>query len=144
MDASNNPYGIPNDIWYADYGKLLASPIKPGSGNLGFIQSVDDSKEWADFDLALRVLKELGAQPLILSRPLDGPIMDAMGVAWQARQEYYSKLQNVVSAHGFPIVDFVDQDGNRYFSIDRNSHPSPEGWVYTNQALDAFFHGTIH
>jgi D-alanine transfer protein len=144
MVVNNNPYGIRNDIWNVDYERLLARPIKPGSGDLGFIQSVEDSREWIDFDLALRVLKELGAQPLILSRPLDGPIMDAMGVDRQARQEYYSKLQNAVSLYGFPSVDFVDQDGNPYFSIDRNSHPSPEGWVYTDQALDAFFHGTIH
>jgi poly-D-alanine transfer protein DltD len=67
-----------------------------------------------------------------------------MGVTWQARQEYYFKLQNAVSPYGFPIVDFVNQDGNPYFSIDQISHPSPVGWVYTDQTLDAFFHGTIH
>ena len=144
MVTNSNPYGIRNDIWEAKYSKTPALPMKPGSSNFGFILGMDDSKEWADFDLTLRVLKEMGAEPLILSRPLNGPILDAMGVTWQARQEYYFKLQNAVSPYGFPIIDFVNQDGNPYFSIDQISHPSPVGWVYTDQTLDAFFHGTIH
>jgi len=144
MVTNNNPYGIRNDIWEAEYSKTLVFPIRPGSGNLEFIRNIDNSKEWTDFDLALRVLKELGAQPLILSRPLNGPLLDATGVSWQARQEYYLKLQNAVSPYGFPIVDFSNHDGDLYFNIDRYSHPSPVGWVYTDQALDEFFHGTIH
>jgi D-alanine transfer protein len=144
MDSSNNSYGIRNDKWDAEHDSTPSFPIKPGSDNLGFLQNIAISKEWVDFDLLLQVLKELGAQPLILSRPLNGPFLDMKGITWQARQEYYVRLQNAVSAYGFPVVDFVNQDSNRYFSIDRYSHTSPVGWVYTDQVLDAFFHGTIH
>jgi len=77
--------------------------MKPGSSNFGFILGMDDSKEWADFDLTLRVLKEMGAQPLILSVP-EWPNPGCNGVTWQARQEYYFKLQNAVSPYGFPSL----------------------------------------
>ena len=142
--SNNNPYGIDNRNWKIKYSQILTTPKAPGSADPEFIQMLNDSKEWTDFDLSLQVLKELGAQPLILSRPLDGPVLDAMGISWQARREFYVKLQNTVAPYGFPLVDFVNYDSDRYFSLDEGSHTSREGWVYVDMNLDAFFHGQIH
>ena len=67
MDSNHNPYGIPNESWNAYFSKILAHRKKPGSADPGFVQRLNDLKEWADFDLVLRILKEMGAQPVILS-----------------------------------------------------------------------------
>ncbi len=142
--SNNNPYGIENQTWIKTYARVLSVRRKPGSADARFIQNLNKSKEWTDFELALRVLKEMGAQPLILSRPMDGPIWNAMGVSSQARHAYYVKLQNAILPYGFPFVDFANHDSDRFFSVDQASHTSREGWVYVDQVLDAFFHNRIH
>ena len=144
MYSNNNPYGIENEAWDAYFSMRLNPPQKAGSADHAYLQRLNDSKGWTDFDLALRVLKELGAQPLILSRPLNGPVWSAAGLSQWARQQYYVKLQNAVSPYGFPVVDFADHDSDRYFSLDQGSHTSREGWVYVDMTLDEFFHGQIH
>ena len=141
--SNNNPYGIPNELWNAYFSKILVHRKKLGSADPGFVQRLNELREWADFDLVLRILKEMGAQPVILSCPIDGPIWSAMGLSQLGRQAYYIKLQNAVLPYGFPYIDFANHDGDRYFSIDPGSHTNREGWVYVDEALDAFFHGRI-
>ncbi len=142
--AGNNPYGVPNIIWTNTYSKILTPPKMPGTGDAKFLWDLNHSTEWTDFGLVLQALKEFGAKPLILSRPLDGRLWSAMGVSLLARRAYYDKLQKTIAPYGFPFVDFENHDGDKYFSIDTNSHTSPEGWVYVDQTLDKFFHGNIH
>ncbi|MDR3574493.1 MAG: D-alanyl-lipoteichoic acid biosynthesis protein DltD [Anaerolineaceae bacterium] len=145
-DANNNSYGIENSTWTRKWKNLMPiRPIPPGSKDPQFINNLNGSKEWSDLKILLEVLKEMGAQPLILSRPIDGPIWDARGVSQNARQVYYDRLQNiVVDTYGMPLVDFNDHDGDKYFSVDYASHTSRLGWVYVDQKLDAFFHGKLH
>ena len=109
-----------------------------------FTSDLNHSTEWTDFELALQILTELGAKPLILSRPIDGPIWDALGVSALARNAYYDKLQKTVALYGFSFVDFENHDNDKYFSVDPGSHCSPEGWIYVDQTLDQFFHGNLH
>ncbi|HEY9151344.1 MAG TPA: D-alanyl-lipoteichoic acid biosynthesis protein DltD [Anaerolineales bacterium] len=144
VHSSNNPYGIENSICDAYYSKIMTVPQKPASADYSFLKKLNDSQEWTDFDLVLRVLKEAGAQPLILSRPLDGPIWNFRGLSKWARKQYHVKLQNAVSPYGFPVISFVNHEGDRYFSIDQWSHTSREGWVYIDMSLDEFFHRQIH
>ena len=138
--TSSNPYGIENNSWDAQTQQIFAKKFGPGSEDPYFIKDFTSSKEWEDFDIMLSVLKESGAQPLILSHPFNGTIMDAMGVDLTARQVFYTMLQKTVQPYGFPLVDFSDQDGNRLFSIDQFSHTSRVGWIYVDQALDVFYH----
>ena len=126
-DANNNPYGIQNSKWGSDLQKYFARrSAPPGSKDDQFIRRLDDSKEWTDLEVLLEVLKERGAQPLILSRPIDGPIWQAFGVSKEARQVYYDRLQTIVEGtYGMPLVDFEDHDGDRYFSIDMDFSSRP-------------------
>ena len=144
-DSTNNPYGIENSSWTRKWKDLMPKrAIPPGSKDAGFIRNLNASKEWSDLEILLEILKEMGAQPLILSRPIDGPIWDARGVSQKARQVYYDRLHNiVVDTYGMRLVDFENHDGDRYFSTDYASHTSRLGWVYVDQTLDAFFHGNL-
>ena len=138
--TSSNPYGIDENLWNTTFKKILAKKVVPCSSNNYFIHELANSKEWLDFDILLSVLKETGAQPLILSRPLNGTVWNDMGVSASARQFFYDSLQKAVQPYGFPLVDFANQDTNRLFSIDLLSHTSRLGWVYVDQTLDDFYH----
>ena len=144
--TNDDPYGIENSTWNSKYKQSMQLREAPaGSGDAQFIKKLNGSEEWSDLEILLEILKEMGAQPLIMSRPINGPTWQAFGVSWKARQVYYDRLhQIVVNTYGMPLVDFEDQDSNRYFSIDSSSHTSRLGWVYVDQTLDAFFHGNLH
>ncbi|MDR3574492.1 MAG: D-alanyl-lipoteichoic acid biosynthesis protein DltD [Anaerolineaceae bacterium] len=145
LKTNNNPYGFENSSWIVVRKTSKEENIAPpGSKDAQFIKNLDKSKEWTDLEILLEILRETGAQPLILSRPIDGTIWNARGVSQNAREIYYDRLQNiVVDTYGMPLVDFKNHDGDRYFSNDSLSHTSRLGWVYVDQTLDAFFHGNL-
>ena len=143
-DTSSNPYGIENRNWRVRIASKFSAKIPPGSMDEAYIGDVGASKEWDDFNILLSTLQELGARPLIMSRPINGTIEDALGVSAKARTYFYNKLQKAVRPYGFPLVEYSEQDNNRLFSIDANSHTSRVGWIYIDQTLDAFYHGQIH
>ncbi len=140
--TTNNPYGILNSTWIDTYHRAL--PLKPsGSEDTQFINAFQNSFEWADLEILLRILTQLGAQPLLLSRPVNGTAWQAMGVSEAARQVYYDKLQAIAAKYHVPLVDFRNHDSDKLFSVDTASHTSALGWVYVDQTLDAFYHGTL-
>ncbi len=143
LATASNPLGVENDQWWK-YSYLLTNPVPPGSEDKIFIERVKIHPEWSDFDILLRVLKELGAQPLILSRPMNVRLWEAQGVSEQAQNTYYEKLSQAVAPYRFPLVNYQQYGTDIYFSIDQGSHTSREGWIYVNQTLDDFFHGRIH
>jgi D-alanine transfer protein len=140
--ADNNPFGFDNQVWTNKYSKLV--PEREAEyDDAWFVDNLDHSAEFTDLDVLLRGLSELGAQPLVISQPIPGVYYDYVGVSQQARMQYYSRLRALCSQYGVPVVDFEDHDDDQYFVTDPNSHLSRLGWVYYDQALDAFFHGTL-
>ena len=141
--TKSNPYGIQDDAWINRYNKYIKIQ-KPGSADQTYIANLNASREWGDLAILLEILKELGAQPLIMSRPINGTVYTVFGISPQAQQHYYSKLQALVNSYHMPLVDFQSYTSDRYFSVDGDSHTSREGWVIVDQTLDAFYHGNIH
>ena len=139
----NNPLGIEDDRWWW-YQHVVTDPIPAGSEDKNFINRVEGHPEWTDLDILLRVLQELGAQPLILSRPMNVHLWEALGVSEQAQNTYYAKLNDNVNQYHMPLVDYQQYGTDIYFSIDQGAHTSRYGWVYVDQTLDQFFHNTIH
>jgi D-alanine transfer protein len=141
--TKSNPYGIQDDAWINRYNKYIKIQ-KPGSADQTYIANLNASREWGDLAILLEILKELGAQPLIMSRPINGTVYTVFGISPQAQQHYYTKLQALVNSYHMPLVDFQSYTSDRYFSVDGDSHTSREGWVIVDQTLDAFYHGNIH
>jgi poly-D-alanine transfer protein DltD len=144
LHATNNPYGIDNKIWNNINKNSDFIPKVPGSGDQTFIDNTQKSKEWDDFEILLMTLNELGATPLIMTRPMNGSLFEALGVSSNARQFFYNTLEKTVAPYGMPVVDFRDHDTDIYFSVDPTSHPSRKGWVLVDQVLDLYFHDKIH
>ena len=117
---------------------------KSASGDQHYITNMEASKEWGDLGLVLEILSQLGAKPLIMSRPINGTLFTASGISPQAQQVYYDKLQALVNGYHMSLVDFHQYTNDRYFSIDQGSHTSRKGWVIVDHALDTFYHADIH
>jgi D-alanine transfer protein len=138
--TTNNPYGIDNDTWNTYVNK---APKRYGSMDSAALQRLDQSAEWTDFDILLRILADMGARPLILSRPANLTYWEAMGVSPVVSRAYYDKLHQVTDRYAVPAIDFHEYDQDKYFSSDAASHTSRKGWVYVNQAMDDFYHGRL-
>jgi D-alanine transfer protein len=139
-NSTNNPYGIDNKIWTEQFQDIF-KVSQPGSGDQQYISKINGSKEWDDLTILLEVLKELDADALIMSRPINGTLYAAYGISAQAQQTYYNKLQSLASAYDMPLVDFQQYTDDRYFSFDESSHTSRKGWVIVDEALNDFYHG---
>jgi D-alanine transfer protein len=138
----NNSLGVEDDRWWY-YQHVVTNPIPAGSEDNSFTNRVEKHPEWIDLDILLRVLQELGAQPLILSRPMNVHLWEALGVSEQAQEIYYVKLSDIVNQYHMPLVDYQQYGTDIYFSIDQGAHTSRYGWVYVDQTLDEFFHNTL-
>jgi hypothetical protein len=109
----------------------------------GFLETMRRAHEWENLDLLLRGLQELGAKPLLLSMPINGPYFDRIGISPEAREAYYVKLRGMAEKYGAPVVDFRDHEEDPKFLADHHDHLSIEGWMYYNEVLDEFFHDRI-
>ncbi len=137
-NADNNPYGFDNVWWKNHATDVKTKPIP--KGDTGFVKALDGSMEWNDLALLLQILKELGAQPLLLGRPTNADYYHAIGVSDAALQHYYDKLDQLANQYGVRVIDFRNFQDDRYFGVDPAPHTSREGWVYVDQTLDTFYH----
>jgi D-alanine transfer protein len=140
--SSNNEFGLDNKRWDDVYRHLILQERHSRSDE-GFLRTLGQSQEWADLELLLRALNELGARPLLLSMPIHGGWYDQCGVTYTARRAYYEKLRQTSARYHTPVVDFADHDADRSFCTDPMGHLSPGGLLYYNQVLDGFYHDAI-
>jgi D-alanine transfer protein len=138
-NANNNPFGMDNTLWIERNRERVEQRTNTMTDESAIAQ-LQQSAEWIDLEILLRVLQELGAQPLILSMPYNGAYYDVVGVSRQGRQVYYDKLNALVGQYGMRLVDFQEHDEDKYFTIDGSSHLSRKGWTYVNKAIDDFYH----
>ena len=140
-NTTTNPYGVENFMWW--YFDRITLPEPAGSNNDLYRKNLTNSQEWTDFKILLIVLQQLGAKPLILSRPLNVPLWEVMGVTEDTQDIFYDRLHSVADPFKMPLIDFRQYDHDMYFSIDQGSHTSREGWMYVDQILDAYYHGQL-
>jgi D-alanine transfer protein len=135
----SNSFGIEDQAWAS---KVFESTrvAAPASRDEDFRRGMRQAQEWADLDVLLRAVRELGAEPLLICTPLRGNYLEHSGISQEARQVYYHRLRALARSHGVPPVDFADHDQDPYFLCD-TSHLSSKGWVHYAYALDAFYHG---
>jgi D-alanine transfer protein len=140
--SNNNPFGFSNDNWNTVYHGQTP-PDQVDWGDQTFLGYLKKAQGWTDLALLLRALKELGAEPLVLSAPLSGAYFDFVGISPQARNAYYDKLQATVEPYDVYLLDFRDHDEDKEFLMDARFHLSGPGWVYYSETIDAFYHGTL-
>jgi D-alanine transfer protein len=142
LKASNNVFGFDDGLWnccYRDWVSTQANTLT----DKGFTYDLSKSAEWGDLEIALQILRSLGAQPLLLSRPINGVYWQYVGVSKKARKAYYTRLETLARKYNVPVVDFQSHDADQYFSVDPLSHTSRKGWIYVDEILDDFYHDRL-
>lgn len=140
--SNSNPFGILNEEWVQQYNGDVSNERNILSDKW-FLEFIAGSKGWEDLELLLRELRELEAEPLVISSPIHGPYFDFLGVSAAARQEYYEKLERAVGSDDVPLLSYSSHDESKDFLIDPLFHLSSVGWVYYARGMDSFYHGLI-
>ena len=105
-----------------------------------FVKVVGRAKEWTDLELLLRTFSELGAQPLLLSMPVEDIRLEVYGVSPAARTAYLRRMDETAARYDVALLDFREHQKDPSFLVDFLDHLSPQGWLYYNKALDDFYH----
>ena len=108
-------------------------------GDRDFQARINAASEWTDFEMLLRVLREVQAKPLLLSMPMDGSFYDEAGISRAARGVYYKKIRALAERYDFPLVEFKEHDRDPDFLDRHHYHLTAKGWLYWDQALSNFF-----
>jgi D-alanine transfer protein len=101
------------------------------------------AREWRDFELVLRLLRESGAQPLVLSMPVHADVLESQGVTRKAWQEYGVRLRQITQKFGAPLVYLEEYERDGSFFVDHADHIGAKGWWHYNKAIDDFYHGRL-
>jgi D-alanine transfer protein len=152
-----NPHRLPHELDWETFLLHAAQKVNPGrirdeepggdwqlpeaKGDAQFLMNLRLAHEWNDFELLLRALRESGAEPLVLSMPLNGQWFDRIGVSRSARAEYLNRLRSLTQRYGVAVQDFEEHERDPRFLADHHDHLSISGWMYYNRALDDFYHG---
>ncbi|MFN2540706.1 MAG: D-alanyl-lipoteichoic acid biosynthesis protein DltD [Chthoniobacterales bacterium] len=105
-----------------------------------FHEHMNESAEWTDLELLLRILREIQARPLVISMPMNGPYFDSLNVSRAAREEFYERLRRLQRRYNFELVDFEEHDQDPDFL---NPHLTAKGWILYDRVLDDFMHDRV-
>jgi D-alanine transfer protein len=127
--------------------KTTRPPVSPrlikrpkGSRDAVFLRTLKDADEWDDFELLLRTLNEMHAEPLLISMPLHGTDLETTGVSANARKAYGEQLNELAAHYGVKLVYFSQYENDPTFFADNLDHPGERGWMLFNKVLDDFYH----
>jgi D-alanine transfer protein len=98
------------------------------------------AQEWRDFELVLRLIKEAGAYPLVISMPVHADVLEAQGVSKKGWMEYGRELKALTAKYEAPLIYLEDHERDAIFFVDHADHIGSKGWWYYNKAMDDFFH----
>ena len=133
LESTNNPFGMEDKVFDKKFrNKLLKS--KDSMKN----SSYDNSPEYTDYELLLRICKETGIKPLIINIPVNGYWYDYCGFNKEDRQVYYDKVKALTKKYGFKMADFSNKEYDKYFLRD-GTHIGWKGWVDVNEAIYDYY-----
>ena len=120
--------------------KFATAHLTTATQTRTFMNVVEHAREWIDLELLLRTFRELGAEPLLLSMPVEDIRLEAYGVSPAARTAYLRRMDETAARYNVTLLDFRDHQKDPAFLVDFLDHLSPQGWLYYNKALDDFYH----
>jgi D-alanine transfer protein len=120
--------------------KPLKASGRIGEGDSLFVGRMQKAQEWRDFELVLRLIKEAGAYPLVISMPVHADVLEAQGVSKKGWMEYGRELKALTAKYEAPLIYLEDHERDAIFFVDHADHIGSKGWWYYNKAMDDFFH----
>jgi D-alanine transfer protein len=139
--ATGNAWGI-EDKFFAQHGRYFLKQ-KAAKDSAEWLANLEEGYGWPELDLLLRLLRERGAKPLVVTMPKHGLFDEFAGLNAPVRSRYYDRFRAAVAPYGFPVETFQQYDTVKYFLNDPDSHMSPKGWLRYDQLVDAFYHDSL-
>ena len=139
--ASGNQWGV-EDKFFAENGAYFLKQ-EGRKDSTEWLADLRDGYGWPELDLLMRLLRERGAKPLVVTMPKHGLFEEFAGLSAPVRSRYYDKFRAAVAPYGFPVETFEQYDTVKYFLNDPDSHMSPKGWLRYDQLVDAFYHDSL-
>jgi D-alanine transfer protein len=139
--SSGNAWGI-EDEFFAQNGHYFLKQ-KGAEDSAEWLANLQEGYGWPELDLLLRLLRERGAKPLVVTMPKHGLFGEFAGLNAPVRSQYYDRFRAAVAPYGFPVETFQQYDTVKYFLNDPDSHMSPKGWLRYDQLVDAFYHDSL-
>lgn len=116
---------------------LYPKDTGPGSRGSWSKLKLYPSKEYDDFDLMLRVLRQKGAKPLFVLIPANGRWADYAGFSPQERRDYYHRIRSMIEEKGFTVADFSSKEYEPYFMQD-TWHLGLKGWAEVDKVIEQY------
>jgi D-alanine transfer protein len=121
--------------------EMPATPARaPGIIDEWYLERLNSSRAWEDFEILIATLRAVGAQEIVVSLPLPRVFWSHAGVSPLYQDAYYKWLEVISARCGAHMVELREHDRDPRFYRDNQEHPSAYGWLFGNRALDAFFH----
>jgi poly-D-alanine transfer protein DltD len=156
--AANDPFGAdPSqyDLDSPDRERLLTARTRyyQGLNNRdtnspndarSFALSVQASVERTDIQHEIAVLQEIGAIPMVISRPEDGVVSDysvSPTSSRAMREGYYDLIVSDLAHANITFVSYAEHDEDPFFLLAASDHFGRRGWLFVDRALDLFWHG---
>jgi D-alanine transfer protein len=114
-----------------------------GTGDSQFLSRLKNAEEWKHFELVLRLIREAGAEPLVMSMPLHVDVLEAQGVSPDARSYFGKQLRGLTQKYRVPLVYFEKHENDPVFFVDQFDHIGSKGWWYYNKVVDDFYHNRL-
>lgn len=132
-DCTTNDFGI-FDEYYDEYIRGALDSMKNANENVSYAVS----PEYDDLKLFLRVCRETGIEPLIISVPVNGRWYDYTGFSIADRNTYYQNIRNICAENQVSLVDFSEKEYELFFLKDI-MHMGWKGWAYLDRAVYSFY-----
>ena len=123
--------------------KPLKAVRDKGTGDSQFLSRLKNAEEWKHFELVLRLIREAGAEPLVMSMPLHVDVLEAQGVSADARSHFGKQLRGLTEKYRVPLVYFEKHENDPVFFVDQFDHIGSKGWWYYNKVVDDFYHNRL-
>jgi D-alanine transfer protein len=121
----------------------LKPTLNVGEKDAAFVGNLKKAQEWTDFELVLRLLREAGAHPLVISMPVHADVLESQGVSKRGWVEYGRQLRLLTGIYDTPLVYLEDHERDSIFFVDHADHIGSKGWWYYNKAMDDFYHNRL-
>jgi len=133
--CTNNEFYVYNDYYNDTIKPLLKlNLLKDSYKDTDLMQS----KEWKDYELFLKVCKELELKPYFIIVPVNGFYYDYTGMSQEKRAVFYDKLESISKSYGFDYLDMREKEYEPYFFRDV-MHLGWKGWLYVSKKIQQYY-----
>ena len=131
--CTNNNFYV-YDEYYRNYIEPRGESLKDSNKSADLMKS----KEWKDYELFLKVCKELELKPYFIIVPTNGFYYDYIGISQEKRAEFYDKLESMAKSYGFDYLDMREKEYEPYFFRDI-MHLGWKGWLYVSKKITEYY-----